>query len=262
MLRPNTANRCAHPEDANWASPLGSWAWEGSLLGATVDGPGATLIDATYAYGFKRLQGRLPPNTFGGFPDDYYSSTYNATYGTAGLASADHRSQGIASYEFMIANSQSGPNSWWESSTAPSAHTPWIGRHPAAGQGASPHAWGMAGANTVLLDSLVAQRSDGTLVVGRGVPARWLDAGSPISVTNFPTTDGRRLGLRISSHGTSVSLALSGQRPDGRVLFQLPSFTDNLASTSTGRIDQAAGTVTLSARTRTVTVHLRTAPGP
>ena len=37
-------------------------------------GPGLTLIDSTYAYGFRRLRGKLPPNTFGGFPDDYYST--------------------------------------------------------------------------------------------------------------------------------------------------------------------------------------------
>ena len=75
----------------------------------------------------------------------------------------------------MIANSQSGPFSWWESSSAPDPHSPWVGRHPATGQGSSPHAWGIAGADKVLLDSLVAQRSDGSLVVGRGVPPGWLD---------------------------------------------------------------------------------------
>ena len=138
MLKPNTENRCVHPKDANWASPLSLWAWNASLFGAPEDGPGISMIDATYAYGFKRLNGLLPPDTFGGFPDDYYSSGYNAGYGSTGLASKDYRDQGILSYEFMIANSQSGPYSFWESSTAPSP-SPWTGKHPGAGQGASPH---------------------------------------------------------------------------------------------------------------------------
>jgi len=260
ILQPNTANRCRNPKDANWTSPLGAWAWEGSLLGATLRGPGASLIDATYDYGFARLKGKLPPNTFGGFPGDYYSTGYNAGMGTAGLASPHHRDQGIMSYEFMIANTQSGPYSWWESSSAPSTHTPWIGRHPASGQGASPHAWGMSTANKVLLDSLVAQRADGTLVVGRGVPAQWLGGDQPISVTNFPTTDGRKLDLRISSGARSVTLTLSGALPSGPVLFQVPSFIDNIMATSSGRIDQGSGTVLLSPRTRNVTVRLRAAP--
>ncbi len=259
ILQPNTGNRCKNPEDANWMSPLGAWAWDGTLFSATVNGPGVTMIDATYDYGFARLKGKLPPNTFGGFPGDYYSTGYNAGYGIAGLASKYHRDQGILSYEFMIANSQSGPYSWWESSSAPSTHTPWLGQHPATGQGSSPHAWGMSQANGVLLASLVAQRADGALVVGRGVPAPWLRGDPPISVTNFPTTDGRRLNLRISSSGQSVTLTLSGQPPSGPVLFQLPSFVDNIATTSSGRVDQGTGTVTLSPDTKGVTVRLRAA---
>ena len=258
ILEPNTANRCVNPEDANWTSPFGfgGWAWNGSLFGATLTGPGVSLIDATYAYGFQRLTGMLPPNTFGGFPGDYYSTGYNAGMGSAGLASASYRDQGILSYQFMIENGQSGPYSWWESSSAPSASTPWIGKHPTAGQGASPHAWGISQANKVLLDSLVAQSSEGTLIVGRGVPAQWLGRGASISVTNFPTTNGGRLSVRISSSGQSVSLTLSGQSPSGKVLFELPSFTNDISATSSGTINQETGTVTLAPHTKRVSVQL------
>jgi len=33
IVQPNTANRCSNPEDANWTSPFGNWAWEGSCSG-------------------------------------------------------------------------------------------------------------------------------------------------------------------------------------------------------------------------------------
>jgi hypothetical protein len=258
LTEPNTANRCSNPQDANWAAPFqfGKWAWDAALFGAPVNGPGLTLIDATYDYGFGRLQGILPADTFGGFPSDYYSSAYNAGYGSWGLASAHHRDQGILSYLFMIANDQSGPYSWWESSSAP-APSPWTGNHPGSGQGSSPHAWGMSEANKVLLDSLVAERSDGSLIVGRGVPGSWLRPGRSMTVTNFPTTDGHRLGLRITSTGRSVALTLTGDAPSGPVVFQLPSFVDNIAHTSAGLIDQASGTVTLPPAVRRVTVYLR-----
>ncbi len=261
LLQPNTANRCDNPGDANWTSPLGNWAWEGYLLGAPLNGPGLNLIDATYSYGFDRLRGLVAADTTGGFPDDFYSSAYDAADGTAGLASTHHRDQGILNYEFMIANSQSGPLSWWESSSAPDPTSPWLGRHPGAGQGSSPHVWGIAGANKVLLDSLVAQQADGGLVVGRGVPPAWLRPGTPISVTNFPTTSGKRIGLTISANGDTVSLTLRGPRPTGAVLFCLPTFIDNISSTSVGHVDEASGTVTLGAAVRHVTVTLRHAPG-
>ena len=81
-----------------------------------------------------------------------------------------------------------------------------------------------------------------------------------MSVTNFPTTDGRR-SASDSSKGQSVSLTLRGQPPAGPVLFQLPQFIDNIVTTSAGRIDQETGTVTLSPATKSVTVQLRAAPG-
>ncbi len=260
LVQPNTANRCSNPEDANWTSPIGNWAWEASLLGAPVSGPGLTMIDATYAYGFGRLRGVLPPDTTGGFPGDFFSSAYNAAQGAAGLASAHYRDQGILDFEFMLANSQSGPLSWWESSSAPDPGSPWVGRHPPTGQGSSPHAWGIAGADKVLLDSLVALQSNGSLLVGRGLPPGWLDRGVPIAVTNFPTMAGHRSGITISSSGRSVSLTLRGAVPAGTVLFQLPSFVHNIASTSAGTVSQATGTVTLRSNVRHVTVTLRQAP--
>lgn len=262
ILQPNTANRCDNPEDANWAATLqfGKWAWDAPLVGTPVSGPALGLIDPTYSYGFGRLRGLLPADTFGGYPSDYYSTGYDAGYGTWGLAGSMWRSQGIASYEFMIRMTQSGPYSWWESSGPPDPTSPWLGSHPGAGQGSSPHAWGMAEANQVLLDSLVAQESTGSLIVGRGVPTGWLGTGDVVAVDDFPTLEGGRVGLEISRAGNAVSLALTGSPRPGPVLFELPDFVDNVASTSTGAVDEADGIVSLPASTTSVVVTLREAP--
>jgi hypothetical protein len=258
MTEPNTSNRCVNAEDANWAAPFlfGRWAWDGALFGAPQSGPGVSLIDATYQYGFGRLDGLLPAGTFGGYPAQYYSTAYNAGYGEWGLASQDYRDQGILSYEFMVRNGQSGPYSWWESQQFPNPGSPWNGTHPEAGNGSSPHAWGIANANLVLLDSLAAQRSDGSLVVGRGVPDSWVRGGQVISLANFPTTGGKHTGLTIRTSGNRVTLTLSGDRPSGPVLFQLPAFTGNIARASAGTVDNQTGTVTLPAAAGSVTVQL------
>jgi hypothetical protein len=266
MLEPNTANRCSNPEDANWAAPgvYFNWAWNGYLLGAPVTAPGAGTmadwIDKTLSYGFGREQGLLPANTFGGYPGEgFYSTAYNAAYGAWGLGSNAYRDQGILSYEFLIANDQAGPYAWWEGSTAPSATTPWTGNHPASGAGSSPHSWGIAMGGLGLLDSLVSQRADGTLIVGRGVPDSWLGGGQPIAVANFPTADGRRIGVTISSGGNKVTLRLAGQL-SGPAVFELPAFVNDIAAASAGTVDEAAGTVTLPAGARSVTVTLAHAP--
>jgi len=259
MTEPNTDNRCANAEDANWAAPylFGRWAWDGHLFGAPLSGPGISLIDATYDYGFARLAGKLPPDTFGGYPTQYYGTAYNAGYGEWGLASTAHRDQGILSYEFMIDNGQSGPYSWWESQQFPNPGSPWAGTHPEAGNGSSPHAWGMANANLVLLGSLAAQRAGGSLIIGRGVPDGWVASGQVIQVANFPTTGGRHLGLAIRTRGAAVTLTLTGQPAAGPVLFQLPAFVGNIARTSAGTVSEQTGTVTLAPSTRTVTVQLK-----
>jgi hypothetical protein len=257
MVEPNSDNTCANPEDANWTSPLARWAWDSYVFGATRNGPGVSMIDATYRDGFQKIVGRLPPNTFGGFPVGFFYSTgYNAGNGSAGLASHAYRDQGILSYEFMIRNTQSGPYSWWESVSAPNPASPWIGNHPRRGQGSAPHAWGIAQANKVLLDSLVVQRSDGSLIVGRGVPNAWVRTGKTISATNFPSSDGHRLGVTISVRDRVVSLSLTGDAPVGPVQFQLPAFVRNLDHRGVGAFDDVTGTVTLPPTARQITVKL------
>jgi hypothetical protein len=114
----------------------------------------------------------------------------------------------------------------------------------------------MANANMVLLDSLVAQRADGSLIIGRGVPNAWVTSGQVISLANVPTTDGHHAGLTIRTSGAAVTLTLTGQQPAGPVLFQLPAFVGNIAHASAGVIDDKTGTVTVAPTTHTVTVQL------
>jgi hypothetical protein len=93
--------------------------------------------------------------------------------------------------------------------------------------------------------------------VGRGVPGSWLSGGQPIQLANMPTTEGHHLGLTIRGHGSSVTLTLTGQPPAGPVLFQLPVFVGNIASSTAGTADEQTGTVTLPPAVRTVTVQLK-----
>ena len=258
MIESNAKNRCSAPKDANWAAPLlfGRWAWDGYLFGAKIAGPGKRLIDPTYHYGFSRLKGMLPANTYGGYGDTEYSTGYNAGYGEWGLAGRAYRSQAVKGYQFMINRTQSGPYSWWESVSAP-AKSAWTGSHPGSGAGASPHAWGAADANLALLASLVTERGNGQLVVGRGVPNRWIAGRTPIRVTNMLIAGGQRLGMRITPHGLHVRLRLTGHAPHGSILFQLPAFLGNIAHAGSGHVDSHTGTVRLTRHTRSVLVTLR-----
>jgi hypothetical protein len=256
---PNTANRCADTNDANWASTLlfGRWNWDGLLFGAAQTGPMTTLLDSTYSYGFAHLSG-LPAHTYGGYTG--YSTAYNAGYGEAGLASSGHRSEGVYGYQFMINNTQSAPYSWWEGIPTAGA-TNWSpGTHATTGTGSSPHIWGQANASKVLLNSLIAEKSSGQVIVGRGIPNEWLRNGETMSATNYPISNGNRMGATITTSGNSVILTLTGAAPTGGVAFEIPYFAGKIASASAGTVDNANGVITLGPGTRSVTVTLTSAP--
>ena len=260
ITQPNNANRCNNPNDANWASMLlfGRWFWEGFLWGAEQSGPLINSIDATYNYGFDRLKSILPAHTYGGYPG--YSTTYNAGYGRSGLRSVLYRTEAILDYQFMLDNTQSSPFGWWEGIEAP-RKSAWEGTHPAGGSGSCPHMWGQSFATAALLDSLVVEKSDGSLLIGRGVPNDWVKNGQVIELTNFPITGNKRLGIRIEGlPGNQVRLTLAGDSPQGNVIFNLPVFIENIQSTSSGSVDLAAGEVILPLGNTTVVVTLVTSP--
>ncbi|GAG62281.1 unnamed protein product, partial [marine sediment metagenome] len=139
MVQSNNKNRCSSPKDANWAAQFlfGRWAWDGYLFNGEQYGVNLTMIDDTYDYGFGRLEGMLPPHDFGGYPHGFYSSCYNAGYGSAALRGERYRSEGIYAYQMMIESAMTGPFSWWEGILNPK-NTSWEGTHPKYGNGASP----------------------------------------------------------------------------------------------------------------------------
>jgi len=107
--------------------------------------------------------------------------------------------------------------------------------------------------------TLVAQRADGTLLVGRGIPDGWLASGRPIAAANVLVSDGRRIGVVITAHGGTVALRLTGA-PAGQVIFEFPAIVNDIASASAGTVSEAAGTVTVPAGTHSVQVVLTHAP--
>ena len=105
------------------------------------------MIDATYDYGFGRLAGMLPPDTVGGFPDDYYSTGYNAAMGTRRAGQPPPPRPGDP--ELPVHDRQQPERALLVVGELERPGADALGRDgtPAAGQGILAHAWGMAGAN-------------------------------------------------------------------------------------------------------------------
>lgn len=225
LTESNEEGKRSNPKDANWASMFlfGRWAWDGWLFCAEQSGPMINLIDATYKHGFDRRKGVCASRyNFGGYPHGYFSSAYNAGYGSTALRADSNRDLGIKAYQYMIENAMSGPFSWWEGIGYPSDDSPWNIPHASGGGGSCPHIWGQSTASKVLLDSLICQRTNGDIIIGRGVPAEWLKDGNVIAVNKYPIENSGRINMRIAVNKNEIKITVSGSRPSGRIIADLP----------------------------------------
>lgn len=258
MIQPNDANRCADPRDANWASMFlfGRWAWDGYLFNAHQEGVSLDMIDPTYDYGLGRLENVFPEYDFGGYPHGFYSSAYNAGYGSAALRGEKYRDSGIKAYQCMIEYAMSGPFSWWEGVDYPSESSPWNIQHAAGGGGSSQHMWGQSVATKVLFDAMISEKIDGKLIIGRGIPNEWFLNGKVIEITNYPIGNNKRLGFTTTSTGDTITLQMTGNIAEGNISFELPVFKNNIKAVSAGTFDNITGVVDLPMGTTTVTVTL------
>lgn len=263
MVEPNETGPRKDPRDANWASMFlfGRWAWDGYLFGAAQSGTMFDKIDATYTHGFERRKDVSDTiYNFGGYPHGYFSSAYNAGYGSAALRGEEYRDLGIKSYQYMIDKTMSGPFGWWEGVDYPSADSPWNIDHARGGGGSNQHMWGQSTATKVLFDSLIAEKSDGTVIIGRGVPNEWIRNRQKIGLNDYPVANGSRLGYQLTTAGKTVTLQLTGNTatPTSYSL-ELPALRNNIAYVAArgATINQTAGTIHLPHGTTRVTVVLR-----
>ena len=66
------------------------------------------------------------------------------------------------------------------------------------------------------------QRVSGEVLLGRGVPREWLADGNEIEVRRYPINGGGRMGFSMKVTGSVIDIVLTGDRPCGEVLVELP----------------------------------------
>lgn len=210
---PNESTQRSDPRDANWGSMFlfGRWGWDGYLFGAQQGNYMIDMIDSTYAHIFSaRKDITDTPYNFGGYPHGYFCSSYNAGYGSTALRGQKYRDSGIKAYQFMIDKAQSGPFSWWEGIAFPKKNGIWTSGGSQSGGGSCPHMWGQSTATKVLWDSLIVQKADSTLLIGRGIPDEWLKNGSVISVSDYPLNSKNKIGYKLVCSDDEITLELNG----------------------------------------------------
>ena len=118
--------------------------------------------------------------------------------------------------------------------------------------------WGQSMNTKVLLDSLLAEKVDGTIVAGRGVPFSWNADGEEVVISNFLCENGKRIGFTMKTQGNVITFTLTGDKLEmSDVSLELPVMKDNIKSASGNcEVDSESGKVTIPAGVREVTVTL------
>ncbi len=260
MVEPNETCARKDPRDANWASMFlfGRWGWDGYLFGAEQSGIMLDKIDDTYTHGFERREDLTDnPYNFGGYPHGYFCSAYNAGYGSTALRAEEYRDAGIKGYQFMIDEAMSGPFGWWEGVGYPSDESPWDIDHASTGGGSCQHMWGQSTATKVLFDSLIAEKVDDTVIIGRGIPVEWLTNGQNIEIANYPVKNNNRIGYKLTTTGATVTLEFTGDVSKVPFSLELMGLKNNIKSAGGLSFNQEKGTVTVPAGTQKVTVQMK-----
>ncbi len=259
MIMPTEMTARANLMDANWASmyEFGRWDWDGYLFGCDQNNIMHGLLDATYDHIIESKKGYLPSKyTMGGYPG--VSSAYNAGYFEAALAGEEFRTYGIEAYLWLINNCMSCPYGTWEGISGATSNSLWNRTCSGGGGGSSQHMWGQSMNTKVLLDSFLAEKADGTVIIGRGLPVSFNADGETVTISNWLADNGKRIGFTMTTTGKEVTVTLTGDDLAYTASLELPALVGNIASVSGDlSFDNATGTILLPAGTKSVTITMQ-----
>ena len=261
MVVPNELSARSDVRDGNWAAHylFGRWDWDGYLFGADQDSWLLDMTDQTYDFITEQKSTVFDsPYNMGGYPHGYFSSAYNAGYFSGALSGEKWRDGGIEAYLWMINNSMGGLYGWWEGVAYPNDNTVWDRESSFGGGGSCQHMWGQSTATKVLIDSFFAEKADGSIIAGRGLPLEFNADGEEIKISNYLCGGGKRIGFHMNTNDKTVTFELTGDELENTVSLELLAFVDNIESVSEGcTFDAARGSVQIPAGIKKVTITLQ-----
>jgi len=204
---------------------MSTFPWDASLKGFSLGGAWKDRLDRSVENALKmrdRSELNIPDGSWGAWWGHEYGSVYNAGMALQMLFSEKYRVLPIKHLKWLLRN-QSAPYQWGESFDR-GANGDWT--RPAADY----ETWGLSFNKQTLLESNISVKTDGTVIIGRGVPNSWLQKGKAIEWKDVPITNNRRLSFRIETNQKSIILKLSGDERTANIIFNLPVFVNNVSN--------------------------------
>jgi hypothetical protein len=245
--------------DYSWvpySGALSTFPWGAYLKGFELGGAWKDRFDASLEYSLQERDKKgIPEGSWGAWWGQVtYGSVYNASAGVQCLFSEKYRTEAIKNVEFMARN-QCAPFQWSEAYEFKGIGQ-WVGMYTPPVSYGNYECWGYSFAKQALLQACASVKTDGTVILGRGVPDHWMFPGSVIEWANITVNKNKKINFRIRAEEQSLELEIWGDVPDGKILLNLPILQNNIRSTSVGTIDLIKGSIALAQDTRKVKVLL------
>jgi len=112
------------------------------------------------------------------------------------------------------------------------------------------------------LESCISVKTDGQVIIGRGVPVHWSKPNDIIEWKDVRINNNLKMSFKMEFGEKQVMLNLSGDHPDGDVIFDLPVFVENIAvvvidGDNATSYTNSSGQVVIPAKSRSVRVEFK-----
>ena len=194
-----------------YSGALSTFPWGAYLKGFELGGTWKEKFDASIRYALEEKDNRgIPPGSWGAWWGQItYGSTYNASAGVQCLFSEEYRTEPIKNLEFLLKN-QCAPFQWSEAFEY-KGKGQWVGMYTPQVSYGNYESWGANFSKQALLQACISVKTDGTVIIGRGIPNHWLKPGDVIEWARVNVNDNRKINFKISSGRSEVKLQISGR---------------------------------------------------
>ena len=238
-----------------YSAGLATFPWGAELQGMKLGGVWKEKFDAALEYALEQRDLRmLPEGSWGAWWSKVtYGSVYNASAGVQCLYSEKHRTEAIKNVEFLYEN-QCAPFVWSEAFESKGKNQ-WAGMYLPQESYGNYEGWGSSFIKQAILQACVSARTDGTVILGRGIPDEWLQKGDCIAWKHVNVNDGRVIDFAIETKKEGIKVKIEGDYPKGDIILDLPLLRNQKVRTSVGEVLEN-GTVKVRADVREFVVTL------
>lgn len=194
------------------------------------------------------------PNMFGAWWGAKYGAAYDTGMAMQLLASDKYRILVKRSIDALLDN-QTAPLIWGESFHKPDHEGDWT--RPEVDL----ETWALGFIRQAMLQMCVSVKTNGDVIIGRGIPDEWVLSGKPIAWQKVRINNGKAINLNINKNGKAIVIRIDGDVNEGNFIVDIPFCKDKIQNVNAegGKVigfDSSTGKATVSGDSRTITLTL------